>query len=165
MERPVAWVYVVAMNQARCDFRRARRQMAHSEPVRSVDVSSAVVTAVCLETSLGVLPPRQRAAVVLRYLADLSTAGVSYEAMGCAQGTVKSALHEDGGTSSSRTGRGWAMNLEELRRELAELADALPAGRDDSLGVVIRKTKHRRLRRRGAVVSASGRSRWQPSAA
>lgn len=47
------------------------------------------------------------------------------------------------------------MNLEELRRELAELADALPAGRDDSLGVVIRKTKHRRLRRRGAVVSAS----------
>ena len=93
MERPVAWVYVVAMNQARCDFRRARRQMAHSEPVRSVDVSSAVVTAVCLETSLGVLPPRQRAAVVLRYLADLSTAEVA-EAMGCAQGTVKSALHE-----------------------------------------------------------------------
>jgi RNA polymerase sigma-70 factor (ECF subfamily) len=93
MERPVAWVYVVAMNQARRDFRRARRLPAISEPARSADLSSGVVTAVCLETSLGELPPRQRAAVVLRYLADLSTAEVA-EAMGCAQGTVKSALHE-----------------------------------------------------------------------
>jgi len=38
------------------------------------------------------LTPRQRLAVVLRHLVDLSTADVA-AAMGCAEGTVKSTLH------------------------------------------------------------------------
>jgi RNA polymerase sigma-70 factor (ECF subfamily) len=92
-DRPVVWVYVVAMNQARRDFRRAQSPAGKREPRRSTDLSSAVVTTVCLKTALERLSPRQRAAVVLRYLADLSTAETA-RAMGCAEGTVKSALHE-----------------------------------------------------------------------
>jgi RNA polymerase sigma factor (sigma-70 family) len=38
------------------------------------------------------LSPRRRAAVVLRYYADLSEADIA-EALGCSKGTVKSLLH------------------------------------------------------------------------
>ncbi|WP_345680234.1 RNA polymerase sigma factor [Yinghuangia aomiensis] len=42
---------------------------------------------------LSSLPPRQRAAVVLRYFEDLPVAGIA-DALGCSQGTVKSQLHD-----------------------------------------------------------------------
>jgi RNA polymerase sigma-70 factor (ECF subfamily) len=92
MERPVAWVYVVAMNQARRDLRREHRPAMAMPAEPTGDVAGSVATAVTLETALKALAPRQRAAVVLRYLADLSTAQVA-DAMGCAEGTVKSTLH------------------------------------------------------------------------
>jgi RNA polymerase sigma-70 factor (ECF subfamily) len=91
MDQPVGWVYVVAMNQARHDLRREQRPSARAG-VEATDTAGAVATAVTLETALKTLAPRQRAVVVLRYLADLSTAQVA-EAMGCAEGTVKSTLH------------------------------------------------------------------------
>jgi RNA polymerase sigma-70 factor (ECF subfamily) len=91
MDQPVGWVYVVAMNQARHDLRREQRPPARAG-VEATDTAGAVATAVTLETALKTLAPRQRAVVVLRYLADLSTAQVA-EAMGCAEGTVKSTLH------------------------------------------------------------------------
>ena len=42
-----------------------------------------------LRASLGVLPPRQRAVIVLRYFLDLSEAQTA-DALGCSVGTVKS---------------------------------------------------------------------------
>ena len=42
--------------------------------------------------AIATLPARQREAVVLRYLADLSVKDVA-EAMGCAVGTVKATLN------------------------------------------------------------------------
>jgi RNA polymerase sigma-70 factor (ECF subfamily) len=95
MERPVAWVYVVAMNRVRREFRRelGREAAIREEPVSSLaDHAHAVVTSVTLHTALAELAPRQRAAVVLRYLADLTVPEVA-KAMGCAEGTVKSTLH------------------------------------------------------------------------
>jgi RNA polymerase sigma factor (sigma-70 family) len=49
------------------------------------------------------LPPRQRAAVVLRYFADLSVAETA-AAMGCAQGTIKALTSQGLGTLRSRGG-------------------------------------------------------------
>ncbi len=92
MERPSAWLYVVAMNRARRDLRREVRPTCITRPAPAGDIAGAVATSVGIETALASLAPRQRAVVVLRYLADLSTAQVA-EAMGCAEGTVKSTLH------------------------------------------------------------------------
>jgi RNA polymerase sigma-70 factor (ECF subfamily) len=92
MERPVAWVYVVAVNQARRDLRRELRPATLSVPPRPADMAGAVATSISLQVALTSLPARQRAAVVLRYLADLSIAEVA-QAMRCAEGTVKSTLH------------------------------------------------------------------------
>jgi RNA polymerase sigma factor (sigma-70 family) len=91
MGRPSAWVFVVAMNRARDGLRRARRQPALSAPPPG-DPASTVVTAVSLRAALNELPPRQRQAVVLRFLGGLSLAETA-EAMDCATGTVKSTLH------------------------------------------------------------------------
>lgn len=97
MERPVSWVYVVAMNRVRREFRRDQRRSAIADrvaapPPIAADPAHAVVTSLTLHSALDELSPRQRAAVVLRYLADLTVPEVA-AAMGCAEGTVKSTLH------------------------------------------------------------------------
>lgn len=92
MEKPVAWVYVVALNTERTRWRREQRH-PEMQPGDAIDPSGAVLDAVTLEQALDALTPRQRAVVVLRYLADLSTADVA-AVMGCAPGTVKATLHQ-----------------------------------------------------------------------
>ena len=54
--------------------------------------------------ALGTLPPRQRAAIVLRYYEDLTEAQTA-EAMGCAVGTVKSQVSAGMRTLRDRLGR------------------------------------------------------------
>jgi RNA polymerase sigma-70 factor (ECF subfamily) len=93
MEQPVAWIYVVAVNVARRDWRRASRREIHGRAATAPDHSGPVTTAVDLHEALLALTPRQRSAVVLRYLADLSTKDVA-AALGCAEGTVKATLHQ-----------------------------------------------------------------------
>jgi len=94
MDRPDGWVYVVAMNLLRDTWRRTAR---HGErgpaPDDGVDNTSAVATRLSVREAIATLPPRQRQAVVLRYLADLPLADVA-DAMGCATGTVKATLHQ-----------------------------------------------------------------------
>jgi RNA polymerase sigma-70 factor (ECF subfamily) len=90
MDRPDGWVYVVAMNQLRDHWRRLdRKQPAEPAPA---DSSGGIVTCLTVREAIATLPPRQRQAVVLRYLADLPVADVA-DAMGCAVGTVKATLH------------------------------------------------------------------------
>jgi RNA polymerase sigma factor (sigma-70 family) len=91
MTRPAAWVYVVGANVLR---RRARRfrPVAWEPPDIGPDPTERVATAVSIRAALETLTARQRLVVVLRYLAELSTAEVG-EAIGCAPGTVKSTLH------------------------------------------------------------------------
>jgi RNA polymerase sigma-70 factor (sigma-E family) len=62
---------------------RLPEHSAEDEQLAGVEMRDAVSAA------LDVLPPRQRAVVVLRYFADLSEAQTA-AAMGCAVGTVKS---------------------------------------------------------------------------
>jgi RNA polymerase sigma-70 factor (ECF subfamily) len=94
MDRPDGWVYVVAMNQLRDHWRRTERRRGRvPRPEYVADNTSAVATRVSVRDAIATLPPRQREAVVLRYLADLPLADVA-AAMGCATGTVKATLHQ-----------------------------------------------------------------------
>ena len=95
MDRPDAWVYVVAMNQLRDHWRRDERRRERESRVddSAADNTGGVATRLSVREAIATLPPRQRQAVVLRYLADLPLADVA-DAMGCATGTVKATLHQ-----------------------------------------------------------------------
>jgi RNA polymerase sigma factor (sigma-70 family) len=92
MEHPVAWVHRVALNLMTSRWRRATterraiRVMASAPPLQFED---AQLEQMMLRDALASLPPRQRAAVALRYLADLSIADTAL-VLGCREGTVKS---------------------------------------------------------------------------
>jgi RNA polymerase sigma-70 factor (sigma-E family) len=97
MESPRGWAFATAINIANSRFRRmrleakARRrvEMRHDEPDSGADWADAIV----LRDALDALPSRQRAAVVLRYFADLSITDTAV-ALGCAPGTVKALTHQ-----------------------------------------------------------------------
>jgi RNA polymerase sigma-70 factor (ECF subfamily) len=90
LESPEAWVYRVGLNLCRSRFRRSR---AEHRALRRLTVPAAVTTAtataIAVRAAVAALPERQRAAVVLRYFADLPVAAVA-EALDCAPGTVRS---------------------------------------------------------------------------
>jgi RNA polymerase sigma-70 factor (ECF subfamily) len=92
MERPVAWVYVVAMNRARRDLRRESAAPALPSVDLVRDPAEPAAARLAVLDGLARLAPRQRAAIVLRYLADLQVAEVA-SAMGCSVGTAKATLH------------------------------------------------------------------------
>ncbi len=95
IDQPRSWLYVVAMNHVRDGWRKAHRRPRWDESLTPVgpDLSGRIATAVSVRDAIATLPDRQREAVVLRYLADLTLAEVA-EAMGCALGTVKATLHQ-----------------------------------------------------------------------
>ena len=63
-------------------------------PLASLDdATGALTTALDVRAALAQLTDRQRAAVVLRYRADLPIAEIA-EVMDCAPGTVKATLHQ-----------------------------------------------------------------------
>jgi RNA polymerase sigma-70 factor (sigma-E family) len=89
-------------NRWRWRGRRPETALAHHD-VAEPDHSDDVVIRDAVVAALRQVPPRQRAAVVLRYLEDLPVADVA-RALGCSEGAVK-----------SQTSRG----LEHLRAALA----------------------------------------------
>jgi len=96
LDRPVAWVYVVATNAARREWRRTRSRettLASGAGPAEADASATVVTTLDVRAALAQLTERQRAAVVLRYAADLPIAEIA-EIMDVAPGTVKATLHQ-----------------------------------------------------------------------
>jgi RNA polymerase sigma-70 factor (sigma-E family) len=87
-DRPEGWVTRVASNLAIDRYRRRRRPPPRmTGPVGLVD--PYLGERGDLVAALRRLPRRQREAVVLRYLGDLSEAQVALE-MGCSVGAVKS---------------------------------------------------------------------------
>jgi len=91
MDDPAAWTWRVARNLAHSTFRRraaARRALARVESRPRNDDAPDLAAAVHLRAALAALPPRQREALILRYLDDRSVLETA-RAMGCAEGTVK----------------------------------------------------------------------------
>jgi RNA polymerase sigma factor (sigma-70 family) len=82
-----------------------RRRSFHERPVPAIpeqshaDRTDALATQDLLWAQVRSLPPRQRAALVLRYYEDLSESDTA-QLMGCAVGTVKS--HVSAGLSRLR---------------------------------------------------------------
>jgi RNA polymerase sigma-70 factor, ECF subfamily len=83
-----AWVAQVATNLA---IKATTKRPTAELPV-SVDPSDAAALRVALVAALARLPRREREAVVLRYLADLSVEDVA-QTMGVSPGTIKQSVH------------------------------------------------------------------------
>ncbi|WTW99144.1 SigE family RNA polymerase sigma factor [Streptomycetaceae bacterium NBC_01309] len=111
-ERPDAYVRRILVNCNNNRFRRKRPALVFGDKpvdVPGPDPTHRVDQREALRGALLRLPPRQRAAVVLRYWEDLPEAEVAL-VMGCSVGTVKSQA---------------ARGLEKLRADPA-LADVAP---------------------------------------
>ncbi len=93
MDHPSAWVYRTAVNHARRTLRRGsqeRRLLAEQAPLTAV-VSAPVEGDHELWAAVARLPERTRAAVVLRYVADLTEPAIA-KALGVRRGTVATML-------------------------------------------------------------------------
>jgi RNA polymerase sigma factor (sigma-70 family) len=84
-----AWVLRVASREA---LRHLPRQRPWPVVSATDDASESVALRQALIAALRRLPTRQREAIVLRYLADMTEADVGL-ALGIGQGTVKTHLH------------------------------------------------------------------------
>jgi RNA polymerase sigma-70 factor (ECF subfamily) len=83
-----AWIYRAAFRLAVDEVRRERRQVAGDPPDAGVEPPEVVE----VMSALRRLSPGQRAAVVLRYVADLDVPEVAHR-MGVTQATVRVQLH------------------------------------------------------------------------
>jgi RNA polymerase sigma-70 factor (sigma-E family) len=122
----VAWPRLRDVSKAEAYARRTivttaiswrRRRSFHERPSLTIpeqaqpDRAEAIATHDVVWAELSALPPRQRAAIVLRYYEDLSEADTA-QVMGCAVGTVKSQVSN---------------GLERLRRRIGPDLAGLPA--------------------------------------
>ena len=109
----VPWVARVAANQALDRARRAARRGERrlDESSTGAPTASADVIAIRrrdLVIALRNLPRRQRDAIVLRHLADLSEADTA-AGMGCSVGAVKSAVSRGVARLRDELGSTWAL--------------------------------------------------------
>jgi RNA polymerase sigma factor (sigma-70 family) len=87
--KPRAWLLTIAHNKAIDHLRRTRNHeaeidsVAAEEPAADEEIWSAVAA----------LPPRQRAAVALRYIGDLSHREIA-AAIGCSEDASRRSLHD-----------------------------------------------------------------------
>lgn len=89
-EAPEAWAFRVAFNLAASRYRRrAAERRAHGRVGAAEAHEPDAADAVAVRAAVAALPPRQRAALVLRYFADLSVERTA-DVLGCRPGTVKS---------------------------------------------------------------------------
>jgi DNA-directed RNA polymerase specialized sigma24 family protein len=85
---PVKYLRTAVVNRSRSWGRRRRLELLH----RSTRVEPVVLVADELWDALGRLSPRRRAAVVLRYYADLPDHEIA-EVLGCRLATVRTVIH------------------------------------------------------------------------
>src|SRR5436190_517021 len=94
MEHPDQWALRVAFNLAKSRGRRRRIERAVAAARSPNEVLRADPTdAIAVRAAVAALPPRQRAAVVVRFFNDLSVADAAI-VLGCAEGTVRALTHQ-----------------------------------------------------------------------
>ena len=94
MDRPDRWALRVAFNLAKSRWRRRRIERTFGVASRSDERAPAdAIDLIFVREAVASLPPRQRAAVVVRYFNDLSVADAAM-VLGCAEGTVKALTHQ-----------------------------------------------------------------------
>jgi RNA polymerase sigma-70 factor (ECF subfamily) len=91
-ENPAAWIRRVAMNVAASRWRRVRAARAHAHYHRETYTDGPSPDRVALARALATLPDRQRRAIVLFHIADLSVGEIAAQE-NVAEGTVKAWLH------------------------------------------------------------------------
>lgn len=91
MDRPGTWVYVVALRHGRKSL-KPREQSGATPQAPAPDQTEASADRLDLAEQVRMLPPRQRAVIVLRHLAGLELREIG-DALGVRTGTVKSTLH------------------------------------------------------------------------
>lgn len=109
LDNPTGWVYRVAVNLLRRRWRRQRIEQTLLRRGRCSVSTSEIDSAPEIWAAIARLPTRQREAVALRYVADLSERQVA-EAMGVAEGTASATL-----ASARRRLAADLEHLEELR--------------------------------------------------
>ena len=95
LEHPAAWLHRVAINLAIDDHRRRgaeRRALERSAPPPTSGTAATTSLGDDVRLALLRLPERQRAAVVLRYLLDLSVADVA-AALDLSEGATRALTH------------------------------------------------------------------------
>ena len=127
-------------------------------PRRSPGPVEAVATHDAVVAALLTVPPRQRAAIVLRYYQDLTEAQTA-EVMGCSVGTVKSQVAA--GLTAPRVAR-WSFDeleanvmTESLGELLRRTADAVRDPHLDVAELVARAGRRQRHRRLAVVAGAA----------
>ncbi len=104
-EKPGAWLRRVTINLATSTLRRtaaetrARLRLGRPEPIPEPVAEDAA-----LWKAVAALPPKQRAAVALFYLEDLSTAEIA-TVLGCSDATARVHLHRGRQALASALGR------------------------------------------------------------
>ena len=89
---PRAWLLTIAHNKAIDHLRRGRRTVAVAE-VDAADERGEPAPDRAVWSAVAALPPRQRAAVTLRYVGDLSHREIA-AAIGCSEEASRRSLHE-----------------------------------------------------------------------
>jgi RNA polymerase sigma factor (sigma-70 family) len=96
MDAPAMYVYRTGLNLARSRWRRAAVERRARDRMRTQDAAppgADLADVLAVRAEILALPDRQRAAVVLRYHADLSVEETA-RVMECASGTVKALTHQ-----------------------------------------------------------------------
>ena len=103
---PRAWLLTIARRKAIDEYRASARRpgsLAEPDAIASVDSQEdeAGLDGTVLWAAVAELPPKQRAAIVLRFALDLRYREVG-EAIGCSEAAARRSVHE--GVSSLRDG-------------------------------------------------------------
>jgi RNA polymerase sigma factor (sigma-70 family) len=94
MANPDRWALRVAFNLAKSRWRRRRVERGIAAVRLGHETRSADPTdLIAVRAAVAMLPPRQRAAVVVRYFNDLSVTDAAL-VLECAEGTVRALTHQ-----------------------------------------------------------------------